>query len=1029
MALVTGTRFGAYEILSPLGAGGMGEVYRARDSRLGRELALKVLPDHLACNPEHLQRFEREARSASALNHPNIVTIYELGQVEGVCYIAMELVEGETLRNLLDAGLVPLQKGVEIAAQVADGLAQAHKAGIVHRDLKPENVMVSRDGRVKILDFGLAKLTPLLSDSSETIAPGDAQTVAGVLLGTVGYMSPEQASGQPLDFRSDQFSLGLVLYETTAGKPAFRRGTIAETLASVLRDHPEPVSVVNRQAPAPLCWVIERCLAKEPEGRYASTTDLARDLAALRDRRSDVPGPPPPVIRPSNLPAERTAFVGREKEVAGLTELLQRPDVQLVTLTGPGGIGKTRLALQVARELADHFAGGTYLIQLAPVSDAALVPAVIAQTLGLHPSPGQPPLETLSDYLQNSLRAPMLMLFDNFEHMTAAAPAVADLLAAGRDLKVLVTSRAPLHVYGEREFPVPTLEVPDLKSASAIESLLQYPAVSLFRQRARAVKPDFEITKDNAAAVATICAQLDGLPLAIELAAARIKLLSPSAMQVRLESRLQLLTGGARDLPARQQTLRGAMDWSYGLLNPAEQRLFQRLSLFVGGCTMEAVEAVCDTRQDLGLDVFDGMASMVDKSLAQQWEQGTGEPRYVMLKTIRDYGLEHLAAGGEEAATRRAHAAYYLVLAEEGAAEGAAEQPEWLERLEVEHDNLRAALEWLIQSGDADWGLRLGAALFRFWETREHFTEGRDRLGRLLRLPSAAARNQKRLRALFAAGVLAADQGDYESAQNLTEESLGIARELKDNSGVAVSLNALAVYARERGEVAAASALFEESFSLCRALGDRMAAARALSNLASVVRLQGDYARARSLYQECVASFTELGDRTGVAWSLDYQGDLARELGETETARALYEQSLSVFRALGDSWGIAGTLADLGNLALERKEYSEARTLFGESLQILQALESKRGIARLLECFARAAAAEHKPERSLRLAGAAAALRQTVGAPPSPAERERLEKDLEAARQAVNHTAGATSWMEGWAMPAEQAIAQALSPD
>jgi predicted ATPase len=1028
MALVTGTRFGAYEILSPLGAGGMGEVYRARDSRLGREVALKVLPDHLACNPEHLQRFEREARSASALNHPNIVTIYEMGQAEGIGYIAMELVEGETLRNLLDAGLVPLQKGIEIAAQVADGLAQAHQAGIVHRDLKPENVMVSRDGRVKILDFGLAKLTPLVSDSSETIAPEDAQTVAGVLLGTVGYMSPEQASGQPLDFRSDQFSLGLVLYETAAGKPAFRRGTIAETLASVLRDDPEPVSVVNRQAPAPLCWVIERCLAKEPGERYASTTDLARDLAALRDRRLEVAASPP-VIRPSNLPAQRTAFVGREKEAAALTDLLQRPDVQLVTLTGPGGIGKTRLALQVAGELADHFAGGTYLIQLAPVSDAALVPAVIAQTLGLHQSPGQPPLEALKDYLQNSLRAPMLMLFDNFEHMTSAAPTVADLLAAGPNLKVLVTSRAPLHIYGEREFPVPTLEVPDLKSASTIEALLQYPAVSLFRQRARAVKPDFEITKDNIAAVATICAQLDGLPLAIELAAARIKLLSPSAMQVRLESRLQLLTGGARDLPARQQTLRGAMDWSYGLLNPAEQKLFQRLSLFVGGCTMEAVEAVCDTRQDLGLDVFDGMASMVDKSLAQQWEQGTGEPRYVMLKTIRDYGLEHLAASGEEAATRRAHAAYYLVLAEEGTAGGAdPAHTEWLERLEVEHDNLRAALEWLIQSGNADWGMRLGTALFRFWETREHFTEGRDRLDRLLKLPGAAARNQKRVRTLFAAGVLAGDQGDYASAQNLLEQSLGIARELKDNSGIAVSLNALAVYSRDRGEVAAASALFEESLALCRELGDRMAAARALSNLASVVRLQGDYARARSLYQECEASFAELGDRSGVAWSLDYQGDVARELGETETARALYEQSLSIFRALGDSWGIAGTLADLGNLAFERNNHSEARILFGESLQIFQALESKRGIARLLECFACSAAAEHRPERSLRLAGAAAALRETVGAPPTPAERDRLEKNLEAARQAVNHTTGATSWMEGWAMPVEKAIAHALSP-
>jgi predicted ATPase len=1027
MALVTGTRFGAYQILSPLGAGGMGEVYRARDSRLGREVALKVLSDELACNPQHLQRFEQEARSASALNHPNIVTIYELGEVEGTCYIAMELVEGNTLRDLLTAGQVPLNRGIEIAAQVADGLAMAHEAGIVHRDLKPENLMVSQDGRVKILDFGLAKVTPLTSESSETVTMGSGRTVAGALLGTIGYMSPEQASGQPLDFRTDQFSLGLVLYEAATGKPAFLKGTIAESLASVLRDEPQPISSVNRQAPAPLCWVIERCLAKNPGERYASTRDLARDLAALRDRVAENPILPK-AIRPSNLPAPRTGFVGREKEVAAVADLLQRTGVQLVTLTGPGGIGKTRLGLQVAGELADAFPGGSYFIPLAAVSDVELVPSVVGQTLGLHQSPGRAPMEMLKSYFRNSLRASMLLLFDNFEHMTAAASLVADLLTASLHLKVLVTSRAPLHVYGEREFPVPTLGVPDLKSATPLDVLLDYPAMRLFRQRARAVKPDFEITKENAEAVATICEQLDGLPLAIELAAARIKLLSPSAMQSRLESRLQLLTGGARDLPARQQTLRGAMDWSYGLLTPEEQTLFTRLSVFVGGCTLESVEAVCDTRQDLGLDILDGMESMVDKSLVQQSEQSSGEPRFVMLETIREYGLEHLAASGNEPATRRAHAAYYLVVAEEGSL-GGTDPGQWLERVDVEHDNLRAALDWLTRTGDADWGMRLATAMFRFWETREHFTEGRDRVARLLKLPGAAARNQKRVRTLFAGGVLAADQGDLATAQKMIEESLSIARELKDNSGVAVSLNALAVFCRDRGELAQSSATFEESLALCRELGDFKAAARALSNLASVVRLQGDYARSRSLYEECAARFAELGDRAGMAWSLDYQGDVAREQGDMETARALYQQSLSEFRALGDPWGIAGTLADLGNLALDNNDYAVARANYGESLQIFMQLGSKRGVARVLECFAYAAAAEGHPERSLRLAGGAAALRQSVGAPPNTAERDRLEKCLIAARVALSTTAGSAAWMEGFAMPAEKAVAHALSPD
>src|SRR5437868_6450359 len=593
--LSPGRRFGAYEILSPLGAGGMGEVYRARDSRLGREVAVKILPGNLDPDRKRVERFEQEARSASALNHPNIMTIYELGQVDTTCYIAMELVEGEAVRELLAAGSIPLSKVIQIAAQVADGLAKAHEAGIVHRDLKPENLMVSHDGLVKILDFGLAKLAPLTG--SESVGTRTVHTLPGTIMGTLEYMSPEQASGRPVDFRSDQFSFGSVLYEMLTGRPAFRRSSTAEALAAILRDHLEPINSLNPEVPAPLCWVVERCLNKKPEQRYASTRDLARDLMATRDRLSEVPIGRPE-SRPSNLPTSRTAFVGRDREVAGVKELLLRPDVHLVTLTGPGGIGKTRLGLKVAEALADHFASGAYYVPLAPVSDPTLIPAAIAQTLGLREIGGQSPLERLKTYLQHSLRLPMLLLLDNFEHLVAAASFVAELLASTARLKLLVTSRAPLHVYGEHEYPVPPLALPDPKLVPAVEQLTRYPAVALFIQRARAVRPDFEVNKENAAAVATICARLDGLPLAIELAAARIKLLSPSAIQARLESRLQLLTGGARDLPARQQTLRGAIDWSYGLLNPAEQILFRRLSVFVSGCTLEGVEAVCNTKRD-----------------------------------------------------------------------------------------------------------------------------------------------------------------------------------------------------------------------------------------------------------------------------------------------------------------------------------------------------------------------------------------------------------------------------------------------
>ncbi|MBZ5696142.1 MAG: protein kinase [Acidobacteriia bacterium] len=1024
--LKPGTKLGPYEILAHIGAGGMGVVYRARDARLGRSVAVKILPAAFSADRDRLHRFEREARSASALNHPNIVTIYELGQDGSTHYIAMELIEGKTLRQLLVSGLLPIRKAIEIAAQVADGLAKAHEASIAHRDLKPENLMVSLDGFVKILDFGLAKLAPASGEMSDARTLSASPTRSGVLLGTLGYMSPEQASGSPLDFRSDQFSFGLVLYEMVTGRHAFRRGTAAETMVAILREQAEPIGVQNPDAPAPLCWAIERCLEKEPDKRYVSTRDLARELAAIRDRFSEKPSKQAEP-RAANIPVQRTGFVGREKEVAAARELLLRQDVRLVTVTGPGGIGKTRLAVEVASGLVARFPGGIHFVPLSPLSDPGLIASVIVQTLGIREAGGQSPLELLKKHLQDSSRAPMLLLLDNFEHLVQAAPTVAELLTMGPNLKILVTSRSALHVYGEHEFPVPPLALPDSRSMPPVDALSKYPAVALFVQRAVAAKPDFELDRQNASAVIEICARLDGLPLAIELAAARVKVLSPSSMRTRLASRLHLLTGGARDLPQRQQTLRAAIDWSYDLLSAAEQKLFRRLSVFVGGCTLEGVEAVCDTKGDLDLDLLDGMASMVDKSLMQQVEQANGESRFLMLETIREYALEKLEASGEEALTKRAHAAYCLVLAEEETTEQSA--AEWLERLALEHDNLRAGLEWLTETGNAEWGLRLGAALFRFWEAREYLTEGRDRLGKLLKIAGAAAPAKARERALFAASVLAAEQRDYASSGALMRESLDIARQLHDKQGAAASLNALAIQAQAVGDIAVAHSLFEESLVLWRELGDQKAVARSLSNLANVIKLQGDYPGARSLYAECLSIFRGLGDRIGVAWSLNYQGDVARDQGDSASARTLYEQGLAIFRELGDRWGIAGTLADLGSLAREQGNYSTARPLYRESLRIFQELDHKRGIARLLECFACLAAAQLQAERSLRLAGAAAALRQNIGAQLTPAEQVKLEAILDPARQALTNTAGATAWLEGWAIPVEKAIEEVLMPE
>jgi predicted ATPase/serine/threonine protein kinase len=1052
MSLRAGTKLGPYEILSPLGAGGMGEVYRARDTRLGRDVAIKVMSEVKARNAEALERFEREARAASSLNHPNIVTIYDIGRADceagSIAYIAMELVEGLSLRQMVSGGPLDIDRLLEIATQTARALAVAHGKGIVHRDLKPENIMVShaQSGQqelVKILDFGLAKLDPAFAsnESSSMATTGGFVTQDGYVMGTIGYMSPEQARGRPTDFRSDQFSFGAILYEVATGRRAFDQGSGVDTLAAIIRDDPESIGHLNPRIPLPLQWTIKRCLAKNPDDRFASTVDLAAELSVVGENLAE-PVAAAAEERPHNLPLQRTPLIGREKELAAVKQLLLRPDVRLVALTGPGGTGKTRLAVQLAEDLVKDFKGGIFFVSLALITDANLVASTVAEALGIRESGGKPILEALKEQLRQLQRAPMLLILDNFEQVSSAAPLLADLLEATPVAKILVTSRSLLHLYGEHEFSVPPLSLPDLDRLPDVATLAANPAVSLFLQRATALKPDFALNAENMHAVAEICARLDGLPLAIELAAARIKLLSPAAMLARLQSRLQWLTGGARDLPERQQTMRATLDWSYELLQPGEQKLFRRLAVFVSGCTLESVEAGCNPKNDLQADLLDAIASLVDKSLLQQSEQDDGEARFRMLETIREYAAGRLAESGEEAATRRAEAAYCIVLAEEGAVQlTGPRRQDWLNRFDLEHENFRSTLDWLIGKKNIEWGLRLAIALNYYWLGHGFPAEGRDFLWGFLKLQAAAGATEgggqtsdralalKKLRAiaLSALSGMALEQGDIAFARSVLEEALAIYRELGDSSGVVMCLNHLSVTNRDYGDYTSARAQAEETIRICQEAGDMVSVAHATINLASMARTEGDLQGALALHQECFSIYRDLGDRTGMAWSLNHQGDVALEQGDLAKARELYEQALGIFRELEDKSGIARTLNDLGNLACNEGFYDRAQRLYPEALSLFSELGEMRDTTRVLEGIACATADQGNFERALRLAGAAAALRESFGTPLTVAAKAHLDKRLEAARAKLATGAAARAWMEGSRMTSQAAVEYALN--
>src|SRR5215204_1026539 len=757
--------------------------------------------------------------------------------------------------------------------------------------------------------------------------------------------------------------------------------------------------------------------------------DLSRPERVFQITASGLPATFPPLntldSRRNNLPAQPTVLVGRERELEEVLALLRSPnDVRLLTLTGPGGTGKTRLGLQAAAELTDEFEDGVFFVALAPIAAPALVAPTIARTLGLTESGNQPPEELLKGYLRDRQT---LLVLDNFEQVLESASLLDEVLSAAPDLKLLITSRTPLRLYGEHEFPVEPLSVPDPKSLPPLESFNQYEAVRLFVERARAVRPDFSLTEENASAVVEICARLDGLPLAIELAAARIKLLPPRAMLSRLGNRLRLLTGGARNLPERQRTLRSTIEWSYELLDEGERILFARLAVFSGGSTLEAMEAVCDPQGDLPVDTFEGVSSLLDKSLLRREEGQGGEPRFVMLETIHEYASERLEEQRDAEAIKRAHAEYSLALAEE--AEPRLWGPEdsaWLERLEQEHDNMRAALSWAIEHGQAELALRIGGALRWFWFAEGYYGEGRRWLEKAL-IEDRGTSAEARAKALDGVGWLAHEQGDMDRVEAAAEEVLQLSSEAAVGSAIAAdSKHMLGEAARLRGEHERATALIKESLVVHREAGDRRGIAWSLGGLANTSADRGDHERANGLYEEGLALSRELGAARPLGDFLISLGYEYLLKGDHERATALNEEAAALYRKRGHRGGLQAALDNLGWAALVGGDHERARALHQESLALSRELGDKYTASESLEGLACSAGAKGEVERAGRLFGAAEALREAVGYEQTHKERALREPYLATARSRLGEAPWARAWERGRSMAFEDAIAYAL---